>query len=384
MRFLLEKSLEHLESAGRERAARNYRQARCNYLNAAECLFNAAAQSSGRLRDIRLQKAEQLVDVARRLAGASRLNTPFGDRKGDLRSGVSAGSETRAERDVGAEPAEGSFLLREPSDVQFADVAGLEDVKEEIRLRLIYPLAHPEKAKRYGIQSGGGLLLYGPPGTGKTLLARAVAGEIDAAFFTARPSELMSKWVGEAEQNIARLFDEARQCARAIIFLDEVEALIPARRSSGSTVMQRVVPQILAELQGIRQRSSGLLFLGATNEPWALDPAVLRPGRFDARIYVGLPDLAARRKILDQYLAKRPLAGNVDLDQLADALAGYSGADIAEVCQRAAVRVFMEGIREGTDRQILADDIFSAMTAVQPSVTEKELERYERWRGGLM
>ena len=178
--------------------------------------------------------------------------------------------------------------------MRFADVAGLEDVKEEIRLRLIYPLAHPEKAQRYGIQSGGGLLLYGPPGTGKTLLARAVAGEIDAAFFTARPSELMSKWVGEAEQNIARLFDEARQCERAIIFLDEVEAMIPARRSSGSTVMQRVVPQILAELQGIRQRSSGLLFMGATNEPWALDPAVLRPGRFDARIYVGLPGSAPR------------------------------------------------------------------------------------------
>jgi transitional endoplasmic reticulum ATPase len=364
MRFLLEKSLEHLESAGRERTSHNYREARRQYLAAAECLFQASAQSSGRLRDIRVRKAEQLVDIARRLEGASRLD-----------------GQRRAEA-IGAESVETSFLLREPSDVRFADVAGLEDAKEEIRLRLIYPLAHPEKAKRYGIESGGGVLLYGPPGTGKTLLARAIAGELDAPCFTARPSELMSKWVGEAEQNVARLFDEARACERAVVFLDEVEAMLPAGRSSGSTVMQRVVPQFLAELQGMRRRSRGLLFLGATNEPWGLDPAVLRPGRFDARIYVGLPDQAARRRMLELHLSKRPLDRHVDLDQLAESLAGYSGADIAEICQRAAVRVFMEGIRDGTERDIAAEDVHSALVAGRPSVSAKELVRYEHWRVG--
>ncbi len=364
MKFLLEKSLEHLESAGRERIAHNYRQARQHYLQAAECLFKAAAQSDGRLRDIRLQKAEQLVEIARRLEGASRLN-----RQSDAEP-------------VQGEPAEGSFLLREPSDVRFADVAGLEDVKEEIRVRLIYPLAHPEKAERFGIPSGGGMLLYGPPGTGKTLLARAVAGEIDAAFFTARPSDLMSKWVGEAEQNIARLFDEARRCERAVIFLDEIDAMIPARRSSGSTVMQRVVPQFLADLQGMRQCSNCMLFMGATNEPWALDPAVLRPGRFDIRVYVGLPDQVARRRMLQIYLSKRPLSINLDLNQLAELLAGYSGADIAEVCQRAAVRVFMEEIREGTNREITTEDVRNAMSSTGPSVAAKEIERFKNWRTG--
>ena len=269
------------------------------------------------MRQLRLEKAEQLLDIARRLEGPSRVQRPQGAEP------------------VAVDESQRSFLLREPAEVRFSDVAGLEEAKEQIRLRLIYPLEHPDKARRYGIKRGGGVLLYGPPGTGKTLLARAVAGEVQAAFFTAKPSELMSKWVGESEQNIARLFDEARQCDRAIIFIDEVEAMVPARRSSGSTVMQRVVPQILAELQGVHRRQGSLLFMGATNEPWAIDPAALRPGRFDAKVYVGLPEPAARRQMLGLYLARRPLAADVDLDRLAQSLAGYSGADIAEICERA-------------------------------------------------
>ncbi|MFV2068502.1 MAG: AAA family ATPase, partial [Pirellulales bacterium] len=257
MKFLLEKSLEHLDAAARERTDRNYRAARWHYLKSAEYLFKAAGQSDGRLRQIRIDKAEQMLEVARRLEGASRI------------------SRTRDAETVAVEQNEHTFLIREPAEVRFDDVAGLEEAKEQIRLRLIYPLEHPEKARRYRIKRGGGLLLYGPPGTGKTLLARAVAGEIEADFFTAKPSELMSKWVGDAERNVARLFDEARQSPRAVIFIDEVEAMVPARRSSASTVMQRVVPQVLAELQGVRTEEGTLLFMGATNEPWAIDPAAL-------------------------------------------------------------------------------------------------------------
>ena len=245
--------------------------ARLEYLKSAEYLFQAAAKSSGRLRDIRLEKAEQIVNIASRLEGPSHI-----DRKAQSKTDAAAMDEGKH-----------SFLFRERANVRFDDVAGLDDAKEQIRLRMIYPLEHPEKARRYGIKRGGGVLLYGPPGTGKTLLARAVAGEIEAAFFTAKPSELMSKWVGESEQNIAQLFDEARQVDRAIIFIDEVEAMVPARRSSGSTVMQRVVPQILAELQGVSGEGGALLFMGATNEPWAIDLAALRPGRFDAKVYGG-------------------------------------------------------------------------------------------------
>lgn len=361
MKYLLQQSLEHLDSAGRDWQRRDYGAARWQYLKASECLFQAAAQSDGRLREVRIEKAEQLLDIARRLPDSP------------------TSTSNRLPEAVTADASSSSFLVHEPVEVRFADVAGLDEAKHQIRLRLIYPLEHPEKAARYGIQRGGGVLLYGPPGTGKTLLARAVAGEIKAAFFTAKPSDLMSKWVGESEQNIARLFDEARRHERAIIFLDEVEAMLPARRSSGSTVMQRVVPQILAELQGIHGRDGNLLFLGATNEPWSLDPAALRSGRFDAKVYVGLPELAARRQMLDLYLARRPLAADVDLDRLAESLDGYTGADIAELCHRAAATVFMDSIRTDTDRPIAAADITSALSTIKPSVSAKELQRYDNW-----
>ncbi|MCB0057991.1 MAG: ATP-binding protein, partial [Caldilineaceae bacterium] len=262
------------------------------------------------------------------------------------------------------------------------DVSGLEEVKEQIRLKLIYPFSHPAEAERYGIRSGGGILLYGPPGTGKTLIARATAGELDASFFTAKPSELMSKWVGEAEQNIQRLFTAARACPRAVIFLDEVDALLPARRGSNSSVMQRVVPQFLAELEGFGGRSETLLFIGATNEPWSIDPAALRPGRFDEKIYVPLPDAAARRRILELNLDSRPLAADVDLDTLTVQLAGYSGADIVQTCLRASTSAFLDAVEQAVMRNIGCNDFEEALAAVRPSVTSKDLQRYERFSQG--
>ena len=364
MKLLLEKALEHFEAGSARRAAGDFQQARRHFLQAAEFLFQAASKSDGRFREIRLAKAEQLVALARELEAKSASRRPT------------------ASKASGAESEPSSFLMRQPAEVGFDDVAGLDEAKEQIRLRVIYPLQYPEKAAHYGIKRGGGLLLYGPPGTGKTMLARAVAGEIDAGFFTAKPSELMSKWVGEAEQNIERLFEEARACERAVIFLDEVEAMIPARRSSGSTVMQRVVPQILAELQGVRSGGGTLLFMGATNEPWAIDSAALRPGRFDAKVYVGLPDLTARRRLLELHLARRPLAADVELDRLAESLDGYSGADVADLCERCAARVFLESLKRGIDRDIAQDDVRAAIQSVRPSVSAKDLEKFDRWAEG--
>src|SRR5437762_9149692 len=183
---------------------------------------------------------------------------------------------------------------------------------------MIYPFEHPDLAEKFAIRPGGGVLLYGPPGTGKTMLAKATAGEIDATFFRISAADVLSKWVGEAEQNLKKLFEAAAAETRAIIFIDEIESLIPARRDEGSSVMQRVVPQILQGMEGFDDKAvSPILFMGATNVPWQLDPAVLRPGRFDEKIYIPLPDIEARRKMLDIYLGKRPLAGDVDLDALA-------------------------------------------------------------------
>src|SRR5256884_5814369 len=174
------------------------------------------------------------------------------------------------------------------------------------------------------------------------MLAKATAGEIDATFFRISPADVLSKWVGEAEQNIKKLFDAARGEKRSIIFIDEIEALVPSRRDEGSSVMQRVVPQLLQGMEGFDKKTTPVMFMGATNVPWQLDPAVLRPGRFDEKVYIPLPDLPARRKMLELYLSKRPLDPDVDLDALAMKLNDYSGADIKYICDRAATIPFLK------------------------------------------
>jgi transitional endoplasmic reticulum ATPase len=264
--------------------------------------------------------------------------------------------------------------------VHFADIAGLDDVKEEINLKMIYPFQHPELAARYGISIGGGVLLFGPPGTGKTMVARAIACELDATMFVISPAQIMSKWVGEAEQNVKKLFDAAKAERKSVIFMDEVEALVPRRRDQQSTVMQRVVPQILQEIEGFdRMADRALMFLGATNEPWSLDPAMLRPGRLDAKIYVPLPDAAARFKLFEIYLGKRPLADDVDFAKLVEVTDGYSGADIKAIAERSATRPFLESVAGAQPRNINMADILAVIGELLPSVSKKDMTKYEQW-----
>jgi transitional endoplasmic reticulum ATPase len=253
-------------------------------------------------------------------------------------------------------------------------------VKEDIRLKMLYPFQHPELAERFGIKPGGGVLLYGPPGTGKTMLAKATAGEIDATFFRISPADILSKWVGEAEQNIKKLFDAAIAEPQAIIFIDEIEALVPARRDEGSSVMQRVVPQILQGMEGFDKKNvNPILFMGATNVPWQLDPAVLRPGRFDEKVYIPLPDLPARRKMLDIYLGKRPVDDAVDLGQLAKDLEGYSGADIKYICDRSATIPFLQSVATGAEGEITSQILRDVIADTRKSVTMDMLARFEQW-----
>ena len=273
------------------------------------------------------------------------------------------------------------WIVRQKPGLRFADVAGLDGVKEDIRLKMLYPLEHPDLAEKFGIRAGGGVLLYGPPGTGKTMLARATAGEIDATFFVISPADMLSKWVGEAEQNVKKLFDAAAAEEKAIIFIDEIEALVPARRDDGSSVMQRVVPQILQGMEGFgKQSGKPILFMGATNVPWQLDPAVLRPGRFDEKVYVPLPDAAARAKLLQTYLSKRPLSADVDLSSLVGRLDGFSGADIKYVCDRAATIPFLQSVASGEAGLITPRVIDDVLAEARPSVTKEMVARFEQWQ----
>ncbi len=342
--------------------------ARFCLLKSAEHLFSVAKASDGRLKEERTRRAHELVELANRVSTAQAPSRSDGKRResDDPESGAVDG---------------GRFLIGERPDVTFDDIAGLQDVKDEVRLKIIEPFQHPEKAELYGIRPGGGILLYGPPGTGKTLLARAVAGETDCAFFTVKPSEILSKWVGEAEQNMAALFEAARERSPSVIFIDEIEALAPRRTENRSSVMARLVPQILAELEGFAGKQGAILFLGATNEPWSLDPAILRPGRFDERIYVGLPDLAARHRVLEINLENRPLADDVDLARIAGLLEGFSGADIKNLCRKGADDAFRRAIASSGDAPIDQELLLQNLKEMAPSVRPEDLERFVRYRG---
>src|SRR3954462_12180493 len=358
------------------RRAGQWDSARIYLLEAARAMTYLAKEAQGEeLQQGRRDMAAKLLELARDCEKAKEENR----RQPQIRRGGGGQSkETTAEGE--GEKSASQWIVKEKPNLKFDDVAGLDGVKEDIRLKMVYPFEHPELAQKFGIRPGGGVLLYGPPGTGKTMLAKATAGEIDATFFRISPADVLSKWVGEAEQNIKKLFDAAAAEARSIIFIDEIEALVPARRDEGSSVMQRVVPQLLQGMEGFdKKTTSSILFMGATNVPWQLDPAILRPGRFDEKVFIPLPDLLARRAMLDMYLGKRPVADDVDLDALAAKLDGYSGADIKYLCDRSATIPFLRSVASGEEGEITSDVIADVLKDTPPSVTPEMLSRFHEW-----
>jgi transitional endoplasmic reticulum ATPase len=356
------------------RRAGRWDSARVYLLEAARAMLELSKTAQGaELQEARRSTAQRLLELARDCEAARQQN-----RKSPGVTRAQSASESSSESEGSADAS--GWIVREKPSLRFDDVAGLDDVKEDIRLKMLYPFQHPELAQKFGVNPGGGVLLYGPPGTGKTMLAKATAGEIDATFFRISPADILSKWVGEAEQNIKKLFDAAAAETRAIIFIDEIEALVPARRDEGSSVMQRVVPQILQGMEGFDKKSvNPILFMGATNVPWQLDPAVLRPGRFDEKVYIPLPDLPARRKMLEFYLARRPIDDAVNLDELAHRLDGYSGADIKYIADRAATVPFLQSVATGTEGEITLDILQDVIADTPRSVNAEMLSRFNQW-----
>ena len=267
-------------------------------------------------------------------------------------------------------------IMIQVPNVQWDDIGGLEDAKRILREGVELPLKNPDAFRRLGIRPAKGFLLFGPPGTGKTLLAKAVAREAESNFIATKSSDLLSKWYGESEQQVTRLFQRARQVAPTVIFLDEIESLAPQRGGGlgEPAVTERVVNTLLSEMDGLEELE-GVVVIGATNRPTLIDPALLRPGRFDELVYVTIPDREGRLKILRIHTEEMPLAGDVDLEMLADRTEGYTGADLEDLVRRAG----MQALREDMEASEVSMRFFEqALKEVRASVSPETEREYER------
>jgi len=348
--------------------AGRWAEARENLLKAAEYLLRVAQASEGDMRTRRMENAQKLLALAKSIDPTKKERVPETGKGGQpFEKGTEEGEDAKR------------WIVTKKPGIRFDDVAGLEDVKEVIRRRVIYPFQHPDITKRYKKKAGGGVLLYGPPGTGKTMIAKAIATELDATFFSVKCSDIMSKWVGEAEQNLKKLFDAARAVERAVVFMDETEAIV-AKRGGDSTVMNRVIPEFLAQVDGLDTGGSTMLLLGATNRPWDMDEAALRTGRFGELIYIGLPDPPARLWMLRHALEGIPMAEDLDVEDLARRLDGHTGADITGFVERAKDLPYEREIVEGKPSRLEKADLETALANTRRSVTPALLAKYDKWR----
>jgi len=286
----------------------------------------------------------------------------------------------------------------EVPNVSWDDVGGLEDVKRELKETVQYPVEHPEKYAKFGMSPSKGVLFYGPPGCGKTLLAKAIANECQANFISIKGPELLTMWFGESEANVRDIFDKARSAAPCVLFFDELDAIAKARGSSmgdAGGAADRVFNQLLTEMDGMGAKKN-VFIIGATNRPDIIDPAILRPGRLDQLIYIPLPDLGSRMQVLKSCLRKSPLAKDVDLEFIAKKTAGFSGADLTEICQRACKLAIRESIEKDIERskaqmetdapateeedpvpEITRNHFEESMKFARRSVSDNDIRKYE-------
>ncbi|MGA2660563.1 MAG: ATP-binding protein [Verrucomicrobiota bacterium] len=365
MSFIADKKREHESVAEAALAEKDYAKAFFHTAQAADFGFRLAEQSEGLIARRYVEDAYELIEIAGKLKAKAQAQ--------DNKSVDKVLKETAGAAD---EAAGAAWVLQEKPTAKLADVAGLDEVKETLKEKVLLPFQKPEVFQRFKAKSGAGVLMYGPPGNGKTFIAKAIAGELDAAFFPVNASQIKDKYVGESEKNMQRLFDEARKHERAVIFIDEAEHLLSRRgnRKIG------VVTQFLMLADGLVENKNCLLLLAATNKPWSLDEAVVRPGRLGTHIYVGPPDAKAREAIVAYNLREVPAGGDVEFAGIAARTEGYSGADLAEVCDAAKMMAIKRQLNSGSPEQITAADFAAALERVKPSVTETHVNEYLQWQ----
>ena len=378
---LLKKAFDEYYSKGMEALDKNQLDvAKRNIYNAAELSLKMAKESNGELKKKRLERADELVLLAKKIE--EKQNVEINTTNKNNVSCDLAKFEKNTKAVNKDDNTQTSFETSEKTGVMLSDVAGLEDAKKEIERKVLAPLKHPELFEKYKISKGGGILLYGVPGTGKTMFAQAIANELDAAFFSVKCSDIASKWFGESEQNIKNLFASAKEHPFSIIFFDEFEAL-GAKRDSHSTVMKRLVPELLSQMQGFEKNKNTILLIAATNRPWDIDSAFLRPGRFNTRIYVPIPDEAARKAIITKQLLNVPLSEDFDIDKVIYFTDKFNGADVVEFCDKLKSLAFEKAVETGKDEPINDELIEKVALLVKSSVRKEDLKKIEEFETSI-
>jgi transitional endoplasmic reticulum ATPase len=259
-------------------------------------------------------------------------------------------------------------FLQKPN-INFSDVGGMEAVKNEIELKIVKPLLHPELYKAYGKKIGGGILLYGPPGCGKTFIAKATAGQVNAKFISISLNDILDMWIGNSEKNLHEIFELARQNTPCVLFIDEIDALGASRSDMKQSSGRHLINQFLQELDGIDSTNEGVLIIGATNTPWNLDPAFRRPGRFDRIVFVAPPDITTKESILRLKLNNKP-TGTIDWKSIAKKAENYSGADIDAIIDIAIEQKLESSFSDGIPKPIETNDLLNALKKHKPTTQE--------------
>jgi SpoVK/Ycf46/Vps4 family AAA+-type ATPase len=369
MSFLLDRKREHERNATEAVRGKDFSRALFHAAQAAELGFQLAEQADGLIAEKYTEDAMGWIQMAKQLKVKAAEAPSASSTTGRKAVAASGGSEEDGK-------GQSSWQLKEKPKDRLEDVAGLADVKDQLKQLVIDPFKHPEVYQRFKAKIGGGVLMYGPPGNGKTFVARAVAGELDAAFFLVDASQIKDKYVGETEKKLTSLFNEARGTGKAVIFFDEVDDLLSQRGN------QKIgtVNTFLKMADGFVKDDGCLLILAATNKPWMLSPAVLRPGRLGTHIYVGPPDQPAREAILKYSFGGAPVGEDVAFATLADKTGGYSGAELAEVCERAKRRAIKRQIESGQEESVTLEDVSTALEEVPAQTGPEQLRDFDRWK----
>ena len=327
------------------------------------------AKGYKRLRDALRGKNEKPLDGPSKLDDEILSATPIDD---EPKKPVALGAKfsfddttNEDESDTLLDETDEIWEMEEP-EVKLADVAGMETVKQRLQMAFLAPLKNPELMKFYGKSLRGGLLLYGPPGCGKTFIARATAGELGAKFISVGLSDVLDMWLGNSEKNLHEVFERARRKAPCVLFFDELDALGRKRSLVRYSGISGVVNQLLAEMDSVGNNNEGVFILAATNHPWDVDTALRRPGRLDRMLLVLPPDGPARVSVLRYHLRTRPVA-DLNIEAIAKQTEGFSGADLAHLCESAAELAMADSIKTGQIRPISMNDFKQALKGIQPS-----------------